>query len=109
MKDLQKIHVDQPDISDNTITFKDSNLGIPLQLNETFSYFLMRMHTSSEIYSCDKILILPKKQEQTNNEVKKLCTQVGTILRILEESTQWANWTLDLRLSNLPLVRLWDY
>ena len=58
--------------------------------------------------------------EQTSREVKKFCHQVGTSLRILEESTQWANRAelyigllkesirKDIRKTNCPM-RFWDY
>jgi len=38
-------------------------------------------------------LVVDPSGEQTSKEVKKFCHQVGTSLRILEESTQWANRT----------------
>ena len=58
--------------------------------------------------------------EQTTSAVKHFSNQVGLTLRLLEESTQWANRaelyigllktaiTKDLRTSNSPMV-LWDY
>mmetsp|Transcript_10819 Transcript_10819/g.15255 ORF Transcript_10819/g.15255 Transcript_10819/m.15255 type:complete len:529 (+) Transcript_10819:911-2497(+) len=57
---------------------------------------------------------------QTSNEVKPFCNQVGTTLRVLEESTQWANRDKlyigflkeairqDMRSTNSPLC-LWCY
>ena len=65
-------------------------------------------------------LVVDPSGEQTSRAVKRFCNQVGTTLRILEESTQWANRAelyiglfkkairRDLRLSNCPMV-LWDY
>ena len=57
---------------------------------------------------------------QTSYSVRRFCDQVGTTLRLLEKSTQWANRAelyigllkeavrKDLRQSNAPMV-LWDY
>ena len=65
-------------------------------------------------------LVVDPSKEQTSNNVKKFCHKVGTTLRILGESTQWANRAeryigifkesirQDMRLSNSPLC-LWDY
>lgn len=65
-------------------------------------------------------LVVDKSGEQTSQAVKKFTQQVGTTLRVLEESTQWANraelyvglmkeWVRkDLRNSDAPLC-LWDY
>ena len=65
-------------------------------------------------------LVCDPSGEQTSNKVKLFCNQVSTKLRILEESTQWANRAelyigifkesirQDLRRTNSPLC-LWDY
>lgn len=65
-------------------------------------------------------LIVDPSGEQTSRKVKKFCNQVGTSLRILGESTQWANRAelyvglfkeavrKDLRKTNCPL-KLWDF
>lgn len=65
-------------------------------------------------------LTVDPAEEHTSNFVRKFCHQVGTTLRILEESTQWANRAelyvgllkeairKDLRRSNCPL-RLRDF
>ena len=65
-------------------------------------------------------LVVDPSGEQTSRKVKKFCNQVGTTLRILEESTQWANRAelyvglfkesikKDIRKTNCPL-RFWDY
>ena len=65
-------------------------------------------------------LVVDPSGEQTSREVKKFCHQVGTSLRILEESTQWANRAelyigllkesirKDIRQTNCPM-RFWDY
>ena len=65
-------------------------------------------------------LVVDPSGEQTSNKVKRFCHQVGTSLRLLEESTQWANRAelyirifkeairKDLRDQNSPMV-LWDY
>ena len=65
-------------------------------------------------------LVCDPSGEQTSNKVRDFCHQVGTTLRILEESTQWANRAelyigifkeavrSDLRRTNSPMS-LWDY
>ena len=65
-------------------------------------------------------LVVDPSGEQTSKAVRKFCNQVGTTLRVLEESTQWANRAelyigflkkairKDLQRSDCPLV-LWDY
>ena len=72
-----------------------------------------------EIGVPDKLVVDPSG-EQTSKPVKLFCQQVGLTLRILEESTQWANRAelyigiikeairKDLCESNCPLV-LWNY
>ena len=64
--------------------------------------------------------MLDPSGEKTSKLVQKFYNQVGTIFRILEESTQWENLAelyigllkkaiqKDLRNSNCPMVR-WDY
>ena len=37
------------------------------------------------------ILVVDPSGEQTSKDVRRFCNQVGTTLRVLEESTQWAN------------------
>ena len=65
-------------------------------------------------------LVVDPSGEQTSKVVRKFCNQVGTTLRILEESTQWANRAelyigllkkairKDLASKNSPMV-LWNY
>jgi len=65
-------------------------------------------------------LVVYPSGDQTSRKVRRFCHQVGTTLRLLEESTQWANRAelyiqifreairKDLRESNSPMV-LWDY
>ena len=65
-------------------------------------------------------LVLDPSGEQTKTEVRRFCHKIGTTLRVLQESTQWANRAelyigifkesvrQDLRRSNAPMV-LWDY
>jgi hypothetical protein len=65
-------------------------------------------------------LIYDKAGEQTSNELKKFCQDIGTTMRVLEEGTPWANKAelyiglikeavrKDMKESNCPLV-LWDY
>ena len=65
-------------------------------------------------------LLVDPSGEQTSKEAKKLCNQVGTTLKVLEESTQWANRAelyigllkssilKDLSHTHAPM-KLWDY
>ena len=65
-------------------------------------------------------LVVDPSGEQTSKEAKNYCHKVGTTLRILEESTQWANRAelyiglfkesirQDLSRTHCPLV-LWDF
>ena len=65
-------------------------------------------------------LVCDPSGEQTSHDVKQFCHKVGMTLRILEESTQWANRAelyigmfkeaivKDMRSSDSPLC-LWDY
>ena len=65
-------------------------------------------------------LIADPHPSQKSYSVRRFCDQVGTTLRLLEKSTQWANRAelyigllkeavrKDLRASNAPMV-LWDY
>ena len=65
-------------------------------------------------------LVVDPSGEQTSKSVRKFCHQVGTTLKILEESTQWANCAelyiglfkesirKDISKTNCPM-KLWDY
>ena len=65
-------------------------------------------------------LVCDPSGEQTSKKVKQFCNEVGIQLRILEESTQWANRAelyiglfkestqKDLRQANSPMY-LWDF
>ena len=65
-------------------------------------------------------LVCDPSGEQTSSNVKSFCHKVGMTLRVLEESTQWANRAelyiglfkesvrRDLRRSNAPMA-FWDY
>lgn len=59
VNDTAKIHCNDPDTDDHCISFQDSELKIPLQLNGTFSFFHTRKPTENELSSCDKIFITP--------------------------------------------------
>ena len=54
-----KIHSKDPTIYDHCITFKDSDLRIPLQLTGVFSYFHTRKPTLSELHECPKLFLTP--------------------------------------------------
>ena len=82
--------------------------------------FLDALHLFCKEVGVPVSLVLDPSGEQTSKPVKKFCTQVGTTLRILEESKQWANRAelyiglfkeavrQDLSRTNSPLS-LWDY
>ena len=65
-------------------------------------------------------LICDAAGEQTSQELRRFCSEMGTTLRVLEEGTPWANKAelyigilkeavrKDMKESNCPLV-LWDY
>ena len=84
------------------------------------SEFYDALHMFCKEVGVPQSLVVDPSGEQTSNKVKKLCHQVGTTLRILEESTQWANRAelyiglfkeairKDMREANSPLV-FWDY
>ena len=86
----------------------------------TKSKFKDCLHLFCKEVGVPHTLVLDMSGEQTTNAVKHFSNQVGLTLRLLEESTQWANRaelyigllktaiTKDLRTSNSPMV-LWDY
>jgi hypothetical protein len=59
VRDVPKIHVNDPSTIDHTIQFPNSELTIPLQLWGIFSFFHSRIPTSDEIHQCDKLFITP--------------------------------------------------
>ena len=89
----------------------------PMKLKSDFKNCL---HLFCKEIGVPDTLVMDKSGEQTSSAVKHFSQQVGMTLRILEESTQWANRAelyigilkeairKDLRISNSPLV-LWDY
>ena len=78
--------------------------------------FYYTLHMFCKEVGVPTSLIVDPSGEQTSNKVKKFCNQVGTKLRVLEESTQWANRAelyvglfkesirQELRKSNSPLI-----
>ena len=87
---------------------------------ESKSDFDQALHLFCKEVGVPKTLVVDPSGEQTSRAVRRFCNQIGTTLRILEESTQWANRAelyigllkrairRDLRQSNCPMV-LWDY
>ena len=63
VNDIPKMHCVDPTIEDHCISFKDTDLRIPLQLSGVFSYFNTRKPLASELYSKDKIFITPDASE----------------------------------------------
>ena len=82
--------------------------------------FKQALHQFCKEVGVPATLVCDPSGEQTSNDVKSFCHQVGTTLRVLEESTQWANRAetyigilkesirQDMRRSDAPLC-LWDY
>ena len=55
------------------------------------SQFKDALHQFCKEVGVPSTLVVDPSGEQTSKEVKHFCHQVGTTLRILKESTQWAN------------------
>ena len=82
--------------------------------------FLNALHQFCKEIGVPPTLVVDPAGEQTSKEVKKFCHQVGATLKIIEESTQWANRAelyvglfkksirQDLNRSDCPMI-LWDY
>ena len=87
---------------------------------ETKGSFKDSLHQFCKEIGVPVSLVCDPSGEQTSKDVRKFCHQVGTTLRVLEESTQWANRAelyigifkesirKDLSASNSPM-KLWDY
>ena len=84
------------------------------------SDFPMALKMFAKEVGVPNYLITDSAQAQKSNEVVAFSHKIGTTIRILEESTQWADRAelyigllkegvqKDIRESHLPLV-LWDY
>ena len=59
VRDVPKIHCEDPTIEDHCTRFKSSDMKIPMQISGTFSYLHSRLPTVDELYSCDKLFIAP--------------------------------------------------
>ena len=82
--------------------------------------FQEALHQFCKEVGVPSTLVVDPAGEQTSKPVRKFCHQVGTTLRVLEESTQWTNRAelyigifkesirQDLSHSNCPM-RLWDH
>ena len=93
---------------------------LAIYLMKSKSEFPDALHQFCKEVGVPTSIIVDPAREQTSHKVKKFCHQVGTTLRILEESTQWANRAelyigllksairIDMRKTNSP-IRLWDY
>ena len=67
VKDVPKIQCVNPTKDDHCISFSNSDLQIPLQLNGVFSYFDSRIPLPSELYSKDKLFLTPDASEWNPN------------------------------------------
>ena len=58
VKDVPKIHVNNPQIEDHSLYFKDKDLRIPMSLDGIFSYFPTDKPTVQDLEECETILYL---------------------------------------------------
>ena len=82
--------------------------------------FKHALHLFCKEVGVPNTLLVDPSGEQTSKDVRNFCHKVGTSLRILEESTQWANIAelyiglfkesirKDLSCTNCPM-KLWDF
>ena len=63
INNIPKMHCTDPRTEDHCISFKDSDLRIPLQLYGIFSYLNTRKPLPSELYDKDKLFITPDAGE----------------------------------------------
>jgi hypothetical protein len=54
-----KIHCIEPSTEDHCLSFKDSELRIPMQIMGMFLFFHCRMPVADKLESCDKIFLTP--------------------------------------------------
>ena len=67
LNDTPKIHSKDPTIDDHFITFKDSDIRIPLQLSGVFSYFHTRKPTLSELHEFPNFFLTPDANDWNPN------------------------------------------
>ena len=67
VNDTTKIHCADPTYDDHCILFPQSDLRIPLKINDIFSYFNSRKPLPSELYGKDKVFITPDSVEWNPN------------------------------------------
>ena len=58
VKDVPKIHVNNPQIEDHSLYFKDKDLRIPMSLDGILSYFPTAKPTVQDLEECENILYL---------------------------------------------------
>lgn len=87
---------------------------------ESVSQYPKALRAFAKDVGAPEILVADPHPNQKSKEVKDFCNKIGTTLRLLEQSTQWANRAelyigllkesvrKDMRDSHSPLV-LWDY
>ena len=85
--DTPKIHVNEPEVSDHSIYFKEEDVRIPLALHGIFSYFLSSTPTSDELKSNDNVLYMtpegfwdPHQDEYALNE-ENMVDHEGNVLQ----------------------------
>ena len=63
VNDVPKIHCKDPVVDNHYISFDNSDLKIPLQLNGVFSYFQTRVITERELHECEKVFLIPDSSD----------------------------------------------
>ena len=63
INDAPKIYCEDSIVDDHSISFDQSYLQIPLQLNGVFSYFHTRVLTETEPCECEKLFLTPDSSE----------------------------------------------
>jgi hypothetical protein len=58
VNDVPKIHMDNPQVEDHSLYFKEKDLRIPMSLDGIFSYFPTDKPTVKDIEECENILYL---------------------------------------------------
>lgn len=64
VNDVPKIHSKDPTIEHHSISFKDSDLRIPLSLWGIFSYFVTRAPTKTQMSECEEVYLLTPNGER---------------------------------------------
>jgi len=63
VNDVPKIQCEDPAVDDHCVSFVDSDLRIPLQLNGVFSCFYARVTTERELNECENVFLTPDSSD----------------------------------------------